>query len=218
MGRAGGRWSTGRPSWGRAQRSDERAVAFVQIALERYGLFTPEIVARFESRWTWAEEAPAEPAARALWEGHQEPAAAARAARDCLDVGRVVFEHLQRMELRGEVRRGYFVTGLSGLQYALPRAVEALRESRGGLAESQDVILLSALDPVNLYGGEARSPIARGGDRRRRGISTDVAPVRPRPVDARRVVARACRRWSARTTARGWRGRGCAGRRPGPSA
>ncbi len=58
------------------------------------------------------------------------------------------------MELRGEVRRGYFVNGLSGVQYALPQAVEALREARNGLAATTAVTLLSALDPVNLYGGE----------------------------------------------------------------
>ena len=37
---------------------------------------------------------------------------------------------LQRMELRGEIRRGYFVEGLSGMQFALPAAVEELRRLR----------------------------------------------------------------------------------------
>ncbi|MCU0502793.1 MAG: hypothetical protein MUC51_13700, partial [Anaerolineae bacterium] len=38
-----------------------------------------------------------------------------------------LYDQLGRMELRGEVRRGYFVTGLPGVQFALPEAVEALR-------------------------------------------------------------------------------------------
>jgi ATP-dependent Lhr-like helicase len=71
---------------------------------------------------------------------------------------------LQRMELRGEVRRGYFVKGLSGMQYALPQAVEALRAARGGLTESNEITLLSALDPVNLYGGEALAFAAGGAE------------------------------------------------------
>ena len=41
-----------------------------------------------------------------------------------------LYDQLGRMELRGEVRRGYFVTGLPGVQFALPEAVEALRAAR----------------------------------------------------------------------------------------
>jgi ATP-dependent Lhr-like helicase len=70
---------------------------------------------------------------------------------------------LQRMEMRGEVRRGYFVAGLSGLQFALPEAVEKLRAS----ADSSDdaVIVVNATDPLNLYGGEwADGPMAAGGE------------------------------------------------------
>jgi len=60
----------------------------------------------------------------------------------------------QRMEMRGEVRRGYFVAGLSGVQYALPEAVEELRA--GALAPGPDVmIVVNAADPANVYGGES---------------------------------------------------------------
>ena len=120
---------------GPAGRSDERAAAFARIALERYGLLAPEIVTRFESRWTWAEEAPAEPRVRALWEGHHDKAEL-RGPREIAWSWGELAEQLGRMELRGEVRRGYFVNGLSGVQYALPQAVEALREARNGLAAS----------------------------------------------------------------------------------
>ena len=38
---------------------------------------------------------------------------------------------LRRLEARGEVRGGRFVTGFSGEQFALPEAVESLRERSG---------------------------------------------------------------------------------------
>src|SRR5205807_7699695 len=41
---------------------------------------------------------------------------------------RVLYEVLSRMELAGDVRRGYFVEGLSGAQFALPEAAERLQE------------------------------------------------------------------------------------------
>jgi ATP-dependent Lhr-like helicase len=132
---------------------DERAGAFVQVALEHYGLLTTEIVSRFESRWTWAHEAPAVPSVRDLWEGHHNQPEL-HGPREVTWSWGELSEQLGRMELRGEVRRGYFVSGLSGVQYALPQAVEILREARDGLDRSSEVTLLSSLDPVNLYGGE----------------------------------------------------------------
>ena len=63
-----------------------------------------------------------------------------------------LYQVLQRMEMRGEVRRGLFVDGLPGVQFALPEAVEKLR-SLDGITE--DIfIVLSAADPVNLFGAE----------------------------------------------------------------
>jgi ATP-dependent Lhr-like helicase len=64
---------------------------------------------------------------------------------------------LARAELRGEVRRGYFVEGLSGIQYALPDVAEALARDRtarptGGASAP---ILINSLDPANLFGGGA---------------------------------------------------------------
>ncbi len=57
----------------------------------------------------------------------------------------------QRLELRGGVRRGYFVEGLSGAQFALPEAVEALRRPAAG---DEEVVVLAAADPANIFGGE----------------------------------------------------------------
>ena len=68
----------------------------------------------------------------------------------------------QRMEIRGEVRRGYFVEGLPGIQYALPDAVEALRA--GKETAGDEVIVLNATDPANLFGGETSvGPLAATG-------------------------------------------------------
>ena len=41
-----------------------------------------------------------------------------------------IIGELQRREMRGEIRRGYFVQGLSGMQFALPGAVEHVRRVR----------------------------------------------------------------------------------------
>lgn len=56
-----------------------------------------------------------------------------------------------RLEARGEIRGGRFVSGLSGEQFALPEAVAELRRARreGPVAEP---IVLSAVDPLNLAG------------------------------------------------------------------
>jgi ATP-dependent Lhr-like helicase len=68
----------------------------------------------------------------------------------------------RRMEARGEIRGGRFVSGVGGEQYALPEAVEALRRSR---ADENSWVVISAVDPLNLAGivlpGE-RIPALRG--------------------------------------------------------
>jgi ATP-dependent Lhr-like helicase len=63
-----------------------------------------------------------------------------------------IARQLRRLEMRGEVRRGYFVQGLSGAQYALPEAVERLRAARDAQDEAAALTVLSACDPANLYG------------------------------------------------------------------
>jgi ATP-dependent Lhr-like helicase len=62
---------------------------------------------------------------------------------------RAIYHELRRMEMRGEVRRGYFVAGLAGAQFALPEAVERLRAAR----EDPDapLIVMAASDPANPY-------------------------------------------------------------------
>ncbi len=66
----------------------------------------------------------------------------------------------RRLEARGEIRGGYFVSGVSGEQFALPEAIGSLRSLRkrastGGkephLLASQ-MITISGADPLNLAG------------------------------------------------------------------
>jgi ATP-dependent Lhr-like helicase len=64
---------------------------------------------------------------------------------------REVLITLRRLEDRGEVRGGRFVSGFLGEQFALPLAVESLRAQRG-LPSSGEAIEVSAADPLNLVG------------------------------------------------------------------
>ncbi|MGE0385766.1 MAG: DEAD/DEAH box helicase [Gammaproteobacteria bacterium] len=58
---------------------------------------------------------------------------------------------LRRMEARGDIRGGRFVTGLSGEQYALPDAVSALR-ALNKRAPAGEIVVVSGVDPLNLTG------------------------------------------------------------------
>jgi ATP-dependent Lhr-like helicase len=80
---------------------------------------------------------------------------------------RVLYEVLSRMELSGEVRRGYFVEGLSGAQFALPQATTMLQELHLPSTATAPVVLLHSLDPANLYGSGAPLdvPLLDGGTR-----------------------------------------------------
>jgi ATP-dependent Lhr-like helicase len=57
----------------------------------------------------------------------------------------------RRLEDRGEIRGGRFVSGLNGEQFALPVAVESLRASRNRMPPGETVTI-SASDPLNLVG------------------------------------------------------------------
>ena len=66
---------------------------------------------------------------------------------------------LNHMEETGRIRRGYFVEGLGGLQFALPGAIDRLRtaDPDGGL------VILAAADPANPYGTLLPWPEGAGG-------------------------------------------------------
>ena len=57
----------------------------------------------------------------------------------------------RRLEDRGEIRGGRFISGFIGEQFALPVAVESLRAMKS-LPLSGEIITISAADPLNLAG------------------------------------------------------------------
>ena len=74
------------------------------------------------------------------------------AVRESLAVSwRDVLWAFRRMEARGTIRGGRFVTGFSGEQYAHPDAIDVLRSVRKQ-PRSGEIVRLSAADPLNLTG------------------------------------------------------------------
>jgi ATP-dependent Lhr-like helicase len=73
-----------------------------------------------------------------------------------------IYAELGNLELLGTARRGYFVEGLGGAQFALPGAVERLRSLPEGEGEHQ---LLAATDPANPFGASLPWPKREDGRR-----------------------------------------------------
>jgi ATP-dependent helicase Lhr and Lhr-like helicase len=69
-----------------------------------------------------------------------------------------VYGELRKLETLGVCRRGYFVEGLGGAQFALPGAVERLRER----PEEETVLVLAAADPAQPYGAALPWPKRSG--------------------------------------------------------
>jgi ATP-dependent Lhr-like helicase len=143
---------------------------------------------------------------------------------------------LKALEEAGRIRRGYFVSGLGGSQFALPGALDRLRALREGAGDDEDVppgAVLAATDPANPFGAALPWPEAVSG-RAMRAAGVHVAivdgmlaaliargdgeilPVLPEAEPARtwtaRGLATAVARWALRTgrTSLGWGGAGAA--------
>lgn len=64
-----------------------------------------------------------------------------------------VYPVLKAMEESGRIRRGYFVSGRGGAQFALPGAVDRLRAFREGMPSGMKrAVVLAATDPANPFG------------------------------------------------------------------
>ncbi len=98
-----------------------------------------------------------------------------------------LYRVLKELEVAGRVRRGHFVEGLSGAQFALPAAVERLRAARidempvEGWSE-REVRVLAAADPANPYGSLLPWPATRAGVMPRRVAGAWVVLVAGRPL------------------------------------
>jgi len=73
-----------------------------------------------------------------------------------------VYGQLRALETLGVCRRGYFVEGLGGAQFALPGAVERLRELRPREGEAPEPLVLAAADPAQPYGAALPWPKRAG--------------------------------------------------------
>ncbi len=72
-----------------------------------------------------------------------------------------VYGELRALETVGSCRRGYFVEGLGGAQFALPGAVERLRELRADTTDA-GALVLAAADPAQPYGAALPWPRRAG--------------------------------------------------------
>ncbi len=80
-----------------------------------------------------------------------------------------IYRELRKLETLGVCRRGYFVEGLGGAQFALPGAVERLRERPERDCDDPGALVLAAADPAQPYGAALPWP------RRARGRASRVA-------------------------------------------
>jgi ATP-dependent Lhr-like helicase len=135
-----------------------------------------------------------------------------------------LYPELARLETLGLARRGYFVEGLGGVQFALPGAVERLRSLQPPAPgeREQAPLVLAATDPAQPYGAalpwparEGRSPARAAGahvvllggvpllylERGGRALQVLVTPADPRLPDALRALAEYARTRRARRVA-----------------
>jgi ATP-dependent Lhr-like helicase len=81
-----------------------------------------------------------------------------------------LYGELSNLETLGTARRGYFVEGLGGAQFALPAAIERLRGMRSD--EPAGALVLAATDPANPYGAMLPWPRREESDQGRRPART----------------------------------------------
>ena len=74
-----------------------------------------------------------------------------------------VYGELRALETLGVCRRGYFVEGLGGAQFALAGGVERLRDLRPRDDDEPEALVLAAADPAQPYGAAIAWPKRAGG-------------------------------------------------------
>jgi ATP-dependent Lhr-like helicase len=144
----------------------------------RFGARRPGAQAQIQGRWSLTaglfapgDQEPAGPdrrraLAELLLERHGVLTREAVLAEGVSGGFAALYDSLARLETLGVARRGYFVEGLGGAQFALPGAVERLRARREG--DSGQALVLAATDPAQPYGAALPWPRRGDGDERRR--------------------------------------------------
>jgi ATP-dependent helicase Lhr and Lhr-like helicase len=97
----------------------------------------------------------------------------------------LLYDTFSKLETLGICRRGYFIEGMGGAQFALPGAVERLRASQAAPAQGQrpHTLVLAAADPAQPYGAALQWPKRAGQERRpARVAGAYVVSVRDEPV------------------------------------
>jgi ATP-dependent Lhr-like helicase len=90
-----------------------------------------------------------------------------------------IYSELTQLEVLGIARRGYFVEGLGGAQFAVPGSVERLRERPSG---AEQAVVLSAVDPAQPYGAALQWPKREGAKAPARVAGAQVVLVGGEPV------------------------------------
>ena len=90
-----------------------------------------------------------------------------------------VYGLLRALEERGQVRRGYFVAGLGGAQFATPGAVDRLRDYREA-GDHPVAVALATTDPAQPYGAVLPWPISGGRPSRSTGSQVVLVDGEPR--------------------------------------
>jgi ATP-dependent Lhr-like helicase len=90
-----------------------------------------------------------------------------------------VYPVLKLMEETGRIRRGYFVAGLGGAQFAAAGAVDRLRSFREQQRDRSSVVTLSAVDPAQPYGVALAWPPTDGRPARQAGAYVVLVEGRP---------------------------------------
>jgi ATP-dependent Lhr-like helicase len=97
---------------------------------------------------------------------------------------REIYHELKRLEFRGEVRRGYFVAGLGGAQFALPEAVEMLRAPADDALSGLAPVVLATSDPANVHALPLAGDVSPDPLGRPRGAGALLVTVRGRVIVA----------------------------------
>ena len=159
-----------RPSSRRARRTPPSSTAGRWSSVASRFAAPPEATARAHAR------------ALGLLERHGVLARAALPLEAITGGFAAVYPVLRAMEEHGQVRRGHFVEGYEGPQFALAGVVDRLRAARPPTSEPREEVL-AASDPAQPYGALLPWPAPRAaGARPRRAVGARVVLVEGEPV------------------------------------